>query len=159
MMEKPQTEHEILQNLVGNWKVLGECSMPDGSVDKNESTVSFKSIGGLWVVGEGQMPGPEGLDMATIMTLGYDPALGRFVGTFIASCMTKLWVYSGGVYNAAAKKLVLEATGPRCDGKPGEAPYQDTIEFVNENQFVLSSQMQGDDGKWFSFMKAVHHRV
>jgi hypothetical protein len=158
MFEKPQAEHEILQKLVGDWKVFGECSMPDGSVDKNESGVTFTSIGGLWFVGDGTMPGPDGADFRTIMTLGYDPVKKAYVGTFIASCMTKLWVYNGA-YNAAAKKLVLDATGPRFDGKPGEVPYQDTIEFVNDDQFILSSQMLGDDGKWIGFMKATHHRV
>lgn len=158
MFEKPQTEHEVLNALVGDWKVLGECSMPDGSVDKNESTVSFKSIGGLWFVGEGTMPGPEGAEFRTIMTLGYEPAKKAYVGSFIASCMTKLWVYNGA-YDAASKKLILDATGPRFDGQPGEVPYQDIVEFVNTDQFILSSQMKGDDGKWVGFMKAVHHRV
>lgn len=158
MFEKPQAEHEILQKLVGDWKVLGECSMPDGSSDKSESGVKFTSVGGLWVVGDGTMPGPEGADFRTNMTLGFDPVKGRYVGTFIASCMTKLWIYDGN-YDAGSKKLVLDATGPRFDQKPGEAPYKDTIEFVNDDQFILSSQMQGDDGKWFSFMKSVHHRV
>jgi hypothetical protein len=158
MFEKPQAEHEILQKLVGNWKVLGECSMPDGTTDKSESGVTFKSINGMWVVGEGTMPGPEGDDFRTIMTLGFDPVQSRYVGTFVASCMTKLWVYNGA-YDAAARKLVLDATGPRFDGKPGEAPYQDTIEFVSDDEFILASQMQGDDGKWFSFMKSVHNRV
>jgi Protein of unknown function (DUF1579) len=158
MYEKPQAEHEVLQKLVGDWKVVGDCTMPDGSTDKNESGVKFVSIGGLWVVGDGSMPGQEGVDFRTIMTLGFDPVQSRYVGTFVASCMTKLWVYNG-IYDAAAKKLVLDATGPRFDQKPGEAHYKDTIEFVNDDQFILSSQMQGDDGKWFSFMKSVHHRV
>ena len=30
-------------------------------------------------------------------TLGYDPAKKKYVGTFIASVMTHLWIYSGSL--------------------------------------------------------------
>lgn len=158
MFEKPQSEHEILQKLVGNWKVIGECTGPDGTVDKNESNLVAKSLGGLWVVSDGKMPGPDGADFFTQMTLGYDLAAKRYVGTFVASCMTKLWTYSG-VYDAAAKKIVLDTAGPRFDGQPGEMPYQDIIEFVTDDHYILSSQIKGEDGQWTLFMKADHHRV
>ena len=158
MFDKPQAEHEILQKLVGDWKVVGECKSADGTVEKNESSLVAHSVGGLWVVSEGTMPGPDGSDFATKMTLGYDPAQKRYVGTFIASCMTKLWVYNG-VYDAAAKKIILDTEGPRFDGQPGEMPYQDMLEFVSDDHYILSSQAQGEDGKWHAFMKADHHRV
>ena len=31
----------------------------------------------------------------TLMTLGYDPRKKRFVGTFVGSMMTNLWIYDG----------------------------------------------------------------
>lgn len=158
MFEKPQAEHEILQKLVGNWKVLGECSMPDGTTDKSESTLVGKSLGDMWFVSDGKMPGPDGADFFTQMTLGYDPASKKYVGTFVTNCMTKLWIYSG-VYDAAAKKIILDTVGPRFDGQPGEMPYQDVLEFVSDDHYILSSQAKGDDGVWRPFMKADHHRV
>ena len=59
--------------------------------------------------GRGQMPG--GGTGTTVMTLGYDSARQRFVGTFIASMMTHLWVYKG-VLNDAGTELTLETEGP-----------------------------------------------
>ncbi len=39
---------------------------------------------------------PDGSTSRSIMTLGLiDPQQKRFVGTFIASMMTHLWVYNG----------------------------------------------------------------
>lgn len=45
--------------------------------------------------GLGEMPG--GGIATTMMTLGYDPARKWFVGTFIGSMMTHMWVYAGTV--------------------------------------------------------------
>src|SRR6185295_16595790 len=84
---EPQQEHKWLQRLVGEWTYEHEASMgPDQPPMKGTGTESVRSIGGLWTVGEGEMP--DGSPATTIMTLGYDPQSKRFVGTFIGSMMT-----------------------------------------------------------------------
>ncbi len=57
----------------------------------------MRSLGGLWVLCEGRCEMPGGGAGTTVMTLGFDPARGLFVGTFIASMMTHLWLYEGGL--------------------------------------------------------------
>src|SRR5687768_17755328 len=37
----------------------------------------------------------DGTDMTAVITVGFDPAKGNFVGTWVGSMMTNLWVYKG----------------------------------------------------------------
>ena len=155
---EPQTEHKWLQRLVGDWTCEHECSMgPDEPPMKTSGTESVRSIGGLWTVGEGQGEMPTGGSATMIMTLGYDPQTGRFVGTFFGSMMTHLWVYNGTL-DAAGKVLTLDTVGPDFSGGDGMIPYQDLIEFVDDNHRVLSSRFRGPDGKWIPFTTSHYHR-
>lgn len=155
---EPQQEHKWLQRLVGDWTYEHECSMgPDQPPMKATGTESVRSIGGLWTVGEGHGEMPDGGPATTIMTLGYDPQSKRFVGTFIGSMMTHLWIYNGTL-DAAGKVLTLDTEGPDFSGGPDLVPYQDIIEFVDDNHRKLSSQLRGPDGKWNTFMTAHYRR-
>jgi hypothetical protein len=154
---EPTREHQWLQRLVGEWTSEMECVMgPDKPPETHRGTDSVRSIGGLWVVceGKGEMPGGGGA--TTIMTLGYDPARQKFVGTFIGSMMTHMWVYEGTLKGNA---LTLDTEGPKFDGTSGMAKYQDVIELPDDNTRVLWSQSLGDDGKWTRFMTANYRRV
>ena len=155
---KPQQEHQWLDRLVGEWTYENECSMgPDQPSMKSTGTESVRSLGGLWTVGEGQGAMPGGDPHTTIMTLGYDPKIKRFVGTFIGSMMTHLWIYNGAL-DAAGKVLTLDCEGPDFSGGDGLVPYQDIIEFVDDNHRLLSSQLRGPDGNWNKFMTAHYYR-
>ena len=158
MNSEPQKEHRWLQKLVGDWSFENECIMgPDQPPSKHTGTETVRSIGGLWTIGEGTGPGPDGCEMKSIMTLGYDPQTKRFVGTFIASMMTYLWIYNGSL-DAAGKVLTLNAEGPDFSGGPNMVKYQDIIEFVNNDHRTLKSQLLGPDGKWNHFMTAHYRR-
>jgi hypothetical protein len=116
MKAEPHKEHEWLQRFVGEWTFEGECVMgPDQPPMKSTGSESVRSIGGLWVMGEGRGEMPGGGPSTSIVTLGYDPQKRRFVGTFIASMMTYLWVYDGAL-DAAGKVLTLDAEGPTFSG-------------------------------------------
>jgi hypothetical protein len=129
---------------------------PDHSPVKSEGSEVVRSFGGLWTVGEGESEMPGGGAMKSTMTLGYDPASRRFVGTFIATCMTHLWVYNGSL-DADEKVLTLDAEGPGFSGE-GTSKYQDCIEFLDDNHRVLTSRVLGDDGRWTQFMTAHYYR-
>ena len=85
--------------------------------------------------------------MTTMMTLGYDPQKARYVGTFVASMMTHLWVYDGAL-DAAERVLTLDTEGPdmAAEGK-------------SDDHRVLISHMLRDDGKWHGFMTANYRKV
>lgn len=67
---------------------------PDQPPQKSTETEKVRSLGGLWIQckGQGEMCGGPA---TTMMTLGYDPQKQRFVGTWLGSMMTYLWLYDG----------------------------------------------------------------
>jgi Protein of unknown function (DUF1579) len=155
---EPQAEHKWLERMVGEWTYEHECSMgPDQPPMKATGTESVRSIGSLWTMGEGKGTMPDGGPATTIMTLGYDPQSKRFVGTFIGSMMTHLWIYNGAL-DASGKVLTLDTEGPDFSGGSGLVAYQDIVEFVDDNHRALSSQLRGPDGKWQKFMTAQYRR-
>jgi hypothetical protein len=91
------------------------------------------------------------------MTLGYDPQKKRFVGTWVGSMMTWLWIYDGSL-DAAQKVLTLSSDGPDFKVEGKLAKYRDVIEFKNDNHRVLTSHVLGEDGKWNQFMTAHYRR-
>ena len=155
-MPKPQQEHEWLQQLVGEWTFENECSMgPDQPPMKATGTDSVRSLGGLWIICDGQGEMPGGGVGHTKMTIGFDPAKKRFVGTFVGSMMTNLWVYEGTL---TGNVLTLDTEGPSFTGDGAMVKYQDIIEVINKDHRTLSSQMPGPDGKWMKFMTAHYRR-
>lgn len=159
MKAEPQKEHQWLQRLVGEWKGEFECNMgPDQPVSKTKGVEVVRSMGGLWTVGEGDGECPTSGAVQSRMTLGYDPQKKKFVGTFIASMMTQLWLYEGSL-DESGRRLVLDTEGPDFSGAPGLVRYQDIIEFVNDDHRILRSQVRGSDGQWHEFMVGHYRRT
>src|SRR5262245_4922269 len=157
MQAKPQQEHEWLHQLIGEWTFENECIMgPDQPPVKHTGSESVRSLGGLWVLCEGRGEMPGGGISNSVMTLGFDPAKGRFVGSFIASVMTFFWSYDGAL---AGNVLTLDAEGPSFAGDGKMAKYQDIIEIKSRDHRLLMSQVLGPDGKWSRFMTAHYRRT
>lgn len=155
---KPQIEHAWLRKLVGEWTFDVAATMEPGtSPERFRGTESVRTLGGLWIVAEGEGEMPGGGTAKTIMTLGYDPRRQRYVGTWIGSMMTHLWVYDGEL-DAKGTVLTLDTEGPDMSAEGKMARYQDVIEFVNDDCRLLSSQMLGADGAWRRFMTATYLR-
>jgi len=158
MKSEPQREHQWLQKLVGEWTCEAEMKMkPDEPAVKSHATETVRSLGGLWILaeGSGEMPGC-GL-ATTIMTLGYDPQKKRYVGTWVGSMMTQMWVDDGAL-DPSGTVLALDTEGPSMGGDGKTAKYQDVIEFKSDDHRILASQVLGDDGKWNRFMTANYSR-
>jgi Protein of unknown function (DUF1579) len=159
----PQKEHQWLDQLIGEWIFESECSMePDQPFSKSKGTEVVRSLGGIWIIAEGEGEMPDGSLGKTIMTLGFDPQKDRFVGTFIGSMMTHLWPYNGSL-DADEKILTLDSEGPNFSegadsGCVTIAPYKDIIEFVSNDHKILTSKILMDDGTWNHFMTAHYHR-
>jgi len=157
MFGEPQEQHRWLEKLVGEWTFESEgiCN-PGEPPFKSQGVERVRSLGGLWVIGEGEGEMPGGGTGRMIITLGYDPKKGRFVGTFVGSMMTHLWIYDGTL-DPGGRVLTLNAEGPTMSGD-GMARYQDIVEMKSDDHRVLTSRVQGADGKWTEFMTAHYRR-
>lgn len=158
MFAKPQSEHAWLEQLVGDWNVESECQMgPDAPPEKSTGKMTCRMLGGLWLVAEGEGPGPEGETVRSLLTLGYHPEKGQYQGTFICSMMNYLWPYSGNV-DASGKVLPLDSEGPTFAGE-GTAKYRDTIEIVDKDHWKFYGEQQQDDGTWVRIMSSDNRRA
>jgi surface antigen len=153
-------QHTWLHQLVGEWRFESEADFgPDQPAMKSEGSERVRQLGDNWVLceGSGDMGGGPAL---TQMTLGYDPAKGHFVGTFIGSMMNHLWIYHRGALDAGQKSLALDAEGPAFDGPPGTmAQFRDVIEVVSRDERLLHAHVQGPDGQWTRFMTTRYTRI
>jgi hypothetical protein len=156
MFAKPQQEHRWLDQLAGRWKFEHNCEMPDGAKSTASGIMSCRSLGGMWLICESSGQSPDG-DWSSIMTVGFDPVQNQFVGTFVGSMMANIWPYHG-VLDTNAKRLPLYSEGPKFDGS-GTGKYRDTIEIVDANTWLFTSELQSDEGDWQQFMVGKHTRV
>lgn len=158
MDEKPRKEHQWLEKLAGEWAYETEVIMAPGKPpEKFTITETVRSLGGFWIVCEGRGVMPDVGMATTIMTLGYNTQAKRFVGTFIGSMMSHMWIYDGEL-DAAGKVLTLDTEGPSFTEEGKMAKYKDVIEIMNDDHRVLSSSYFGEDGKWHGFMSANYRR-
>jgi hypothetical protein len=154
----PQAEHRWLQQLVGEWTFDTEYPTgPEGGMTTYRGTESVQPFGELWVVADIQGESPFGPSTSR-MTLGYDPAKARFVGTFVGASMPSLWVYEGSL-DGDQRALSLESEGPSFTDEGRLAPYRDVLEFQGPDAHTLTSYIQDEDGSWEAFMTMRYRRA
>jgi len=151
-------EHAWLQKLVGEWTTVVEANMGPGFEPMRAvGAEHMRSIGGLWVLGEGSMT-IGGTTMTSLLTIGYDPSKGAFVGSWVDSVQTHMWTYVGKL-DEAHTTLTLEAEGPDFSDPSKTTQYRDVIELKGEDKKVMTSWVLGADGNWTSFMSAEYTRT
>ena len=152
----PQAQHEWLHRLLGDWTY--EMAAPEGTnaAEKATGTESVRSLGGLWVIleGRGEMT-PAGSVYSSQMSLGYDPKKERFVGFWIGSMMTHMWIYNGRL---EGNVLSLESEGPDMSKPGGTRRYKDVVELVSDDHRTLTGNMMDDDGNWQPMMWVDYRR-
>jgi len=99
---------------------------------------------------------PNGKPAAMVITVGYDPAMKKFVATWFGSMMTKLWVYE---CSKEGNTLNMDAEGPSMSGDGTIAMYRDSLEIVDTDNRTFRSQMRNPDGSWMQFMTMHYRRV
>jgi hypothetical protein len=159
MKVDPTREHQWLQKWVGEWTYETEASMEEGKPpQKFTGTERVRAIGDIYIQGEGSSTMPDGSPVTTQITLGYDPAKKRFVGSWLGTMMSHFWVYEGEL-SADGKTLTLSSEGPSMTGEEGKyQTYRDTYEFKSDDLRTLTATVQGADGAWTQFMQMDYHR-
>lgn len=155
--QKPLAQHTWLKQLLGEWTVETESVMgPDQPPIKSTGRERVRTLGDLWVIGESTITMPDGDPGQMVLTIGFDPQKGRFVGSWIGSMMPKLWVYDGFL---EGNKLTLESEGQSFADPEKSALYRDAIELVTPDHRIFTGSMQNADGTWTTFMTSHHRRV
>jgi hypothetical protein len=154
MMEtaKALEEHRFLERLVGVWDVTASEMTAD-----QQWTEIVRSLHGIWFVAEGNGEMPGGGAATTMLTLGYNAAKGKYVGTWIGSMMDHLWVYEGDV-SPDGKVLSLYTRGPDFENKGAEQDYREQIIFIDDDHRTFNSSAKQPDGSWKQFMEARYTR-
>lgn len=153
---KPQPQHVFLQQLVGDWTYECDAIMgPDQPAQKMSGTETVRSLGGLWIIAEGKGKMPDGDDATMILTLGYDADAKKYVGTWLGSMMTRLWVYDVAV---EGNVINMESDGPSFTDPTKTVRYRDAIEIKSPDLRVFTSSYVGDDGKRVTFMTSQYTR-
>lgn len=152
MTTGPRKEHEWLNRLVGEWTSVTEAVMEPGQPPQQfRGSETVRSLGGYWVILEGTGEGGGGGTSNTVMTLGYDPDKGHYLGTFIGSMGSHMWLYAGSREEGGGI-LTLNTEGPDLEVEGKTSKYRDVIEIKSDDERTLSSYMLKDDGTWQEVM-------
>jgi hypothetical protein len=120
-------------------------------------TEKVRALGEHWFIAEGQATLVD-MPMQSLMTLGFDPAKGKVIGTWIDSVSGFMW-HLEGTLDASGTVLTLTAEGP-CMAEPGKlTKYRDVIEFKSTNHRVVTSSVLQPDGTWRAFGSVEAKRV
>jgi hypothetical protein len=156
-MAQPRDEHKKLEQFAGEW--IGECKMEMPGQDEPmvcSGTETSRMMGGLWLVATGEST-TEGMEGESMITLGYDPKKGSYVGTFVCSAQDYIWHYTGK-FDDTGKKLILSTEGPSMLEPGKTAKYEEVLETVDADHKTFSSSIQLADGKWQELMKMNYTR-
>jgi len=152
-------EHEWLQRFVGDWSWEAEVDHgPDAPVaGPMTGTERVRSLDGAWIVCEGESE-YAGQRNHSVITLGFDPMRNRFVGTYVGSMMTHLWVYDGRL-DSEQRVLTLDCEGPSFADPKVLVPYRDVFEMDGPDHRTLRAEVRHSDGSWHHFMTTRYTRV
>jgi hypothetical protein len=159
MATKPMDEHKWLENLLGEWRIESEMKMePGGATFATHGTASVKSLGGLWAFSRNTDIMPDGSEVESYFSLGYDVSFKEYRGCVIMSASSHLWKYTGTL-SADGKIMTLDCEGPSMVEDNKTALYRDVIELIDKDHRTYTSYAQGDEGEWLEFAKSDYFRV
>jgi hypothetical protein len=157
-MPKPTKEHQLLAQFGGEWKSRAETIPPPGEEPLVcEGKEMARMLGGFFLVaeGEGEMMGQP---VSSVLTIGYDAAKKKYVGTFVCSAGGELWQYDGTM-DASGKKLTLNTEGPSMMDPTKQTKYREVLELKDEDHKVFTSEMEVAEGKWQPIVRVTYERV
>lgn len=158
MKSEPTPQHLWLRQLIGEWAWTSACETAPGAVAEYTGTEIVRPMGDLWVVAEMAGQYGEGETFGSRTQLGFDTRIGRFVGSWIGTPMTHMYVYDGEL-DADERALRLFCEGPGFEDPAVLAPYCDVITIESETTRSLTSRLRTDDGAWQDFMRTEYTRT
>lgn len=144
----PDEAHAWLQQMVGEW----EMTMGGWTI-----TETIAPLGDLWVITRGEGP-PSETPFRSMTTFGYDPNLGKFVGSYVDTIQTKMWTYEGFL-DETGKILTLETEGPSMTNPDKTTLYRDQYILEDANTKRIVTSAKSDDGTWIQFAQMSGKRL
>lgn len=140
--EPPQAteEHKEIMKGVGEWEGTLTMSMPGAPAEPIKATETVTAIGEFWTQGKFQCDF-MGQPFMGSGTTGYDPAKKKFVGTWIDSMTTEMFIMEGTM-DPKTKVLTMNWEAPSM--ATGErVPHR--METVFKGDSYTSTFFQGED--------------
>lgn len=150
---KPRPEHEFLKRFVGDWTCTTATSFGPGKSVTTKGTMTGHMIGKFWVVIDRKAAFGKSTYHGRA-TYGFDSRKKKYVGTWTDSMAPILWHYEG---EADGNRLVVESEGPH-PALPGKFKFRNTWNFKTADEVVLTSEMEGRDGKMLTILKSTCRR-
>jgi len=156
-MAKPSKEHKLLEQFAGDWKMTAEAEPAPGQPPiKCEGSETAKMLGGFWLISEGQGD-MMGTPVNSRLTIGYDPAKKKYIGTFCCTMDSTLWTYEGKM-DETGKKLTLETEGPMPMDPSKKCKFREVLELQDPDHKTFTSYIQGEDGKEVKMVEMKYER-
>lgn len=151
-MEKPQktAEHEWLQQLAGEWTWTMDEPAPEPGQPVHAGIARSRMLGDFWLISDWIDDAAK--SSPSVLTIGFDPDKGAFVGSFISAMMTRMWTYDGRLEDEG-KTLILEAEGPHMTDPDKTMLYRDITRIQDRDNYTIESEYY-DGSAWKNFMRA-----
>ena len=156
MATDTQTEQEWLDRLVGDWACVGGAALaPDEEPALIHGQETFRRLGEHWVISEGDGTSLDGEVSSGMFTIGFDTDKQTFVGSFVCTDLSNLWVFPSGTLSEDGNSLTLECEAPNFLAKDGStAKFREVFSFDSPDHRTLTAYIQRPDGEWEKFMKS-----
>ena len=150
-------QHAWLFQMIGEWDSTAEISMgPDAEPFLWETEERVRALGGTFIVAEASSKAGDDA-FASMLTLGYDPVKGAFVGTWVDTMQTTMWTYEGQL-DEEGRVLTLEAEGPSFEDPTKTGKYRDLWEIIDEDHKRVTSTALTPEGTWQTYLTINYHR-
>ncbi len=155
---EPQNPAAFLQQLVGEWSaVVHAVQDPAQDPYRFEGRETARMLGGQWLVSEFYSE-VEGQTIHSILTIGYDPTIEKFVATYANSMQGSLWTYHGTL-NDEGTRLTLKTKGPFMGDPDRQADFRVVIECTDADEWTMGSQIHmPDEDEWVEFLSLEYER-
>lgn len=151
----PAAEHKQLATRAGTWNAVIEMNADPQAAKSKGTSQQTMACGGLWLIDDFHAD-LGGMPFHGHGTTGYDPAKGKYVGSWVDSMSTALMTLEGS-YDKAGKVLTMTGMAPGPDGKPVLHRFVTTHRDAATDVFEMF--VVGPDGKDLKVMTITYTRA
>lgn len=145
-MPKPGKQHEFLKQFEGSWDCTAKFMMEPGKpmMESKGTETATMGLGGFWLSFEykGEMMGAPFTGRGT---MGYDQQKQKYVGTWIDSMKSGLFI-SEGTGDEHGKVFTMIAQG-YCDSEGKSITMKQVYEIKDKDSWTLTFLSPNPDGK------------